>query len=411
VFARGYADPYTGLDHSTLYSTIEDEELSPSEKSTLREMRKRLGFAVARQRKRFLSFSGKDCVHRECLEFHLPGSSPLRLTRPAPNGGEDVINVAGRSAGYSASFTPPSPDPAKVDAAFRGFAEQMPTQTLMPNFFWELRHPKEIIKNLVSLRNKFKPSGMSFKYLRKYLGKRWLAWSFEIKPLIADIQAFLESISAVRKRLLWLQKTAGTPTIVRKWWREHIDVPEEPEFYFGPVPLGPYISFDAMRLYSRSLQYSYTVKYVVGCTIHHNVAVVDDFLNLTSGLLAYFGFNRPLSIIWEAIPWSWLIDYFVKIGNLLDTVKSSDPFPGQINLTNGWVSTKVEHVSQIRSCRIQPPSGFAVSEGELTTSVATQQVWSYYRRNAGIQTSSGFHLRFGKSLTLQQYLNLAAATS
>lgn len=395
--------PYgTFLSYS--HSRIHDEHiaLTEPEKEELRRLRRLGSFIPPRKGKSPYKLRPRQVEHWKCDIISSAGSAHAEFKAP----GDVTVTCGGYLPPFSDTLTDvPLISPAKVDGAFKSFREQMPDQMLLPNFLWELRHPGKIVDNLVTLRNRFK--GGSFQDLRRYLGKRWYTYNFEFVPLMQDIAAILTSYADVQKRIAFLKKTHGRPTTLRRSWLEDhtIQSTEWNVFHAENRPIGsyPYLTVEGRREPAKI-----KIRRVVGATMFHRLGALDDYLGMISGMLASYGFNKPLSVVWEAIPFSWLIDYFVKVGNFLDTIKSSEPFPGEITLTNGWVSTAVKDATISYSTRLVVPTWMIPQSGtELETQGALKVRLSYYNRTPGIPCTNGTHLQFGYPQTLQQYLNLA----
>jgi hypothetical protein len=58
-------------------------------------------------------------------------------------------------------------------------------------------------------------------------------------------------------------------------------------------------------------------------------------------LSAAGGFNSPARVIWNAIPYSFIVDWFFHVGKLLDSL-SIQPFGGEYTVSNINYSIKLE---------------------------------------------------------------------
>nr|UUW21117.1 MAG: hypothetical protein [Sanya steitz-like virus 1] len=88
---------------------------------------------------------------------------------------------------------------------------------------------------------------------------------------------------------------------------------------------------------------------------------------------------------------------------MVDDLKSSEAFAGEISLYNGWTSSRVEFNTLVEA-QFGPSYQFT-GGGEyplVVTSVVT------YKRSKGIQTTQGLQLKNPTKLSLAQYLNIAA---
>jgi hypothetical protein len=159
----------------------------------------------------------------------------------------------------------------------------------------------------------------------KEAAARWLAWNFAIKPAISDLRNILCSMTAANKKLKWL--IAHNRKIV------YLDYHRD--------DLGDLLSFDpneyieaqwlagigdanllSLRLNdqpngSHNIYIRFTevtLEYHARSKIYLDIP--DEYLKGVKGLgtlwEAMMGLHNPIGIIWEATPFSWLIDYFLS---------------------------------------------------------------------------------------------------
>jgi len=180
----------------------------------------------------------------------------------------------------------------------------------LPTFLWELTEFPSMLRQLGDALRL--GSRHSDERIDPNISTSYLAWQFGWAPLFRDLETLMNLGSAIekaQKHFLKVQKRktltgnihAGTfttiegniPSTVRgissfkrvwrtteqAWFSAHWDLDlEPPNCLFGPIR--------------------------------------DQYINA-------LGLNKPYGAIWEAIPWSWLIDYFTGIG---DVVKSFDGY-------------------------------------------------------------------------------------
>jgi len=137
-------------------------------------------------------------------------------------------------------------------------------------------------------------TGRYTKYTRKSAADDWLEFSFGLSPLIGDIESSVKILT-------------GDPPmrIFRGSAQSDLDVVS------GGNPLT-----STFRLSQR-----YSVR------IRAEVVLTNPNRFLASSL----GLTNPLAIVWEAVPWSFVVDWFVNVGQVL---QSYDDLAG-VELRNG----------------------------------------------------------------------------
>lgn len=155
----------------------------------------------------------------------------------------------------------------------------------------------------------------------------WLQYHFAIVPTISDIHHAMGVFSAALPDVdivatSRLQTTVFTPLFV--------------------VPLNSYWSGNG----------SYDISVKLGGTLR----AVDPHVTLATRL----GFGQPLSVAWEMTPFSWFVDYFVNVGDML---KNLEPrFPG-IETYNKYTTYKCKgsvsgHFTSADGWGWYPPNSF-----------------------------------------------------
>jgi hypothetical protein len=134
------------------------------------------------------------------------------------------------------------------------------------------------------------------RHTAKAFGDNWLEFHFGLKPLIGEIGRCVELLQADYPKLYIVRKASES-----KVWSD------------PPQNLGAYTK----RVY-HDLR--------IGSTVGAEVRITNPNLFLADQL----GFVNPASWVWEAIPFSFLVDWFVNVGDFLEGIY---PFPG-VTLVN-----------------------------------------------------------------------------
>lgn len=202
------------------------------------------------------------------------------------------------------------------------------------------------IRALKDLGEKFKKAWATFFKVLQSTGSYYVAWRFAIKPLIRDVQNFLTMVSRARKRLKWLK--ANNHRITRVRFMGHKKDIEDPTFGFGDIawvqndpnypmevlPAAPPNSVGFLGNISGFAQLNAwaDVKFDVP-----DYLLDDMILAMGMIMMTMQGIYNPLKIIWEAIPFSWLIEWFTnKRIQLQKELASLDPFGTATIYQTGW---------------------------------------------------------------------------
>lgn len=184
-----------------------------------------------------------------------------------------------------------------------------------------------------------------FDSLGLYPHQAWLAWNFAVKPFIGDLQKLFTSIGYSQKRLDWLKKRNCRPTFVRT--RSTLDQSQ---------CLAP---GEAKRIFVQQILVGRSAVIAQQVGIEYRCSQVEWKLssqnqvrfNIPSHLLEgpgalpyvwanYVGITNPIKSIWELVPFSWLIEWFLGYKTLL-----------QKELTNFTALADAEHLGAVSSMK------------------------------------------------------------
>lgn len=248
---------------------------------------------------------------------------------------------------------------------------------------------KEIPSYLKSLPQALKNLKMNSKSIAKFSSGQYLAYQFGIAPLISDVKSSIESLRGLANHLKWLRAHEGKPVRVR--YRKDISANNTPSTTFMPDATG--------TGQIRSMQYR--AVYTATAVIVYDVSGLTDLEIKTRTLLRSFGFDDPLGVVWELIPYSFIIDWFFKVGKFLESFSPKITLPYKI-IDSGWSIKIVD--SRIQECyRYRPyKTGNPNTYGQTTK--------TYFRREPGLpisfsilESSPGLHqLALSLALAVQR---------
>lgn len=334
---------------------------------------------------------GSDAVEFRKTLHSRPVTETLKLSLPAAHEAWDIPQWETSPEDFAEKFL--------HDAQY-----EYPADVDLPNFLLELSDAKRVAETLSSLSSKgyrsfsdiFEPKKVKRRRGRKtpYQSttrsgrEAHFTVEFGIEPVINDVLGLLDTKARFEKRMEWIKRRNGKgPTTVRRWQRRVGQV-------IGPVNTG----FLDNGFYTQFAPGRYEELMVVGAQLRIDLQLYDDVLSKLGAGLHHLGFNRPASVLWEAIPFSWLIDYAVDISGLLKRFNQTQLSPGSWELIGGWVSTKAQW--DWFQHRRYSNSGNTVFDGR-TAHIQC----SHYQRTPGLSTSNGLHLK-SSALNKDQLMNI-----
>lgn len=214
----------------------------------------------------------------------------------------------------------------------------------LPNFIIEMKDFKNFpaqVKNIL----KFTLKGGLKKTLKQLLNvpskgsDAYLQAQFNILPLISDLQKIKSAVDGVEKQLASLLANEGR-VIIRHWVYKYDEfaphVPDVSDYYyaeeFNPLPqwsvfkLHRYVQYEP-TVFHAEIQYAYELTDYQ--REHARVLALQDSL----------GWTINPAIVWNAIPWSFVVDWVLGVAKWLDQFKRAGMTP-RINILNYLWSIK-----------------------------------------------------------------------
>jgi len=205
------------------------------------------------------------------------------------------------------------------------------------NFLWELQElkhlPLQVAKLLGGFLSTFIPNKRNAnrhlslaQYLRK--AKRGLKGTseailiseFGIRPLVDDLIHIGQALTSIREKINIFLAAINTPQVRHcRFWLEQ---PADQESLYTYSDVGFYLNSRRSRTISCTESwYTATMKYQYD---------IDPATKRDIGWLATldtFGLNLNPRIIWDGIPWSFAVDWLLKIGPFLEQLQHRNVMP------------------------------------------------------------------------------------
>lgn len=236
----------------------------------------------------------------------------------------------------------------------------------LPVFLFELRDFPRMLKQLGDvLRHRTKPSDAAGAYV---------AYSFGWAPLISDVGKLLDLSKVVNDRFKYLSKiSAKGGARISRSLDNTTDTLSTSQYNLS----GVYGSTSNLIEATQQVTERRKVWGVATVASHPSPVQLDDPQMLAAR--SALGLNLSAASLWEALPWSWLIDYFVNVGDYLDATRGFI----HSNVTGLNLMCTQEVTNELVS--IKPYPGFSTRGGTLkvirkSRSVAAVPVPSIARR-------------------------------
>lgn len=182
----------------------------------------------------------------------------------------------------------------------------------MGNFVYELRElPRQIMQRFLS-------SGLAS------IGNYWLAYQFGWKLLLQDIVKMYVLQQNLEKRLKQLLRDNGRPvrrrvTLYDTATLDSVVTQSNIVATFVPTLVSQYYSGP----YGRTVKYSSFDRVWASARFRYWLPEGPRDIRWTRNMkAAIFGAFPSPSVVWNALPWTWLIDWFAGVGNILENMET-----------------------------------------------------------------------------------------
>jgi hypothetical protein len=238
--------------------------------------------------------------------------------------------------------------------ALKKFTTQIPEEVSIANFLWELREIGAMVPKIAD--NLFATGANSF-----------LTYEFGIAPFLDDLEKLASLNRSVNKRLAYLRKTRNKPTRLGHYKRNAFTLDREEIPYDEGFPgwHGLIHTHGSCQTILRA-----------GCKFTHNIDWLDSVHGKMRAFGSALGLGNPIKAFWEALPFSFFVDWFVDVGGMLDNLDLQDETAGWRVWDLNW-SVSLNWVDEIYQRSFD-------YEGELVLFLHTLDLKSkFYTRASG----------------------------
>lgn len=145
-----------------------------------------------------------------------------------------------------------------------------------------------------------------------------LVYQFAIRPTIQDARKLALVIENWRKRVAELIRQAEKRQI------RHYKRPVDNLFSLPQTALSSAFSFDRETAYiARLAEWVTRPEYHANMLFTYDASRLKGLFGQLDGLIHAFGVNRIASVVWEAVPFSFVVDWFVNVGDMIASVEDN----------------------------------------------------------------------------------------
>lgn len=153
------------------------------------------------------------------------------------------------------------------------------------------------------------------------IGGEYLNYQFGIKPIVSDIKDLAKALRTQDKVLKQLRRDSG------RLVRRSVDFPTEREVILSDQIAGNVAtSFSGFSMPLSGITSRHAIKeqtrWFSGAFTYHlpDSSELDGFARLAAEADKLFGVVPDVADLWNLMPWSWLVDWFVNVGPVLSNV-------------------------------------------------------------------------------------------
>jgi hypothetical protein len=157
-----------------------------------------------------------------------------------------------------------------------------------------------------------------------------LWWQFALKPTLSDVKEIIDRINNLEKNIQRIIREAN------KIQTRHYTCPIPDRITLPADIVRANVAFSVdqpgwgMREETR---WSTEPRYHAVMRFNYDCSAVQGLLGKLRAQLDAYGIDRLISSLWEAIPYSFVVDWFINVGDLLESLEShlkGDLFPVRI---------------------------------------------------------------------------------
>jgi hypothetical protein len=163
----------------------------------------------------------------------------------------------------------------------------------------------------------------AFRKLAKRVAWANLAWQFAVRPTFLDAKKIALLIEGWSSTVAELIRKAEVRQV------RHYARPVDNLYTLPPTLTSANYLFEKPCSVERKSEHLVRPFYRASMLFTYDASSLKGLYGQFSGLISALGANRVASVIWEAIPFSFIIDWFVNVGDVIASLEDQviDPLP------------------------------------------------------------------------------------
>jgi hypothetical protein len=149
----------------------------------------------------------------------------------------------------------------------------------------------------------------------KEIANLHLGYKFGWKPFLSDVMRIKDSLDDFRKKVRDLQKNANQP--IRRHYSRPLDLAIL-------SPLASVLYSDSVTTVSRETKWVIKPKYNATVDFVYSMPDMSRLVNQVAGFADSLGFHLNPQIAWNAIPYSFVVDWFFDVGGFLNRLRADN---------------------------------------------------------------------------------------
>jgi len=325
-----------------------------------------------------------------------PGLTPIGSST-------DVLDNGGYSSSLFLDFLK---TPRFSDLCFEAWTKlktQVPADISVLNFIYELKDFGPLAKALSKIPASVKNSKLGQtladplkgkgkgKKAAKAVNNTFLAYNFTWAPFVGDLITLTQLSDSVAKRMDFLRKTRGKEVTIRF---QKLDC-----YIDGDLGVPVLRGTNSNPWKTTFTRTKYQCDFVVTCKLFQELEGLDDAWADLRATIAALGINNPAKAVWNAIPFSFLVDWVAPFGKWLERA-AVQPFYGVWKVYD--ITTSVRERSEVEVELSSTDQGYIAMADTLITRVSGDN----YIRMVGLPQTLGA-IDFSQLTSTQQKLFLS----
>jgi len=244
------------------------------------------------------------------------------------------------------------------------------------------------------LRKKVTLRGFSTGALSTVTGLH-LGWSFGVAPIISDMRKLSRATASFKRRLAQAAASAGTEVSVHAKTSGRVVEYLIPDTGTGLLPVGYGTGPDVGKYWTTSPKSEGVCVQVATVTGVRSIRYSMDVFKRLDFLISRFGAGGPASLAWELVPFSFVLDWFVDLHEVLNAVDNA--LTGSTrHISGACVSRKWDAICDVYHTQINS-TNTSIYDGKQ---VAQVRLSSYTRSPMSLNNPLSLSGRFGKKQAL-----------